>query len=34
MAKEQNANFEAQLFKTADQLRKGIDAANYKDIVL
>lgn len=34
MAKEQNSNFEAQLFKTADQLRKGIDAANYKDIVL
>lgn len=34
MAKEQNQNFEAQLFKTADQLRKWIDAANYKDIVL
>ena len=34
MAQDNNAKFAAQLFKTADQLRKGIDAANYKDIVL
>lgn len=34
MAKEQNNNFEAQLFKTADKLRKNIDAAEYKNVVL
>jgi type I restriction enzyme M protein len=34
MAKEQNSNFEAQLFKTADKLRKNIDAAEYKNVVL
>lgn len=33
MAKE-TANFEAQLFKTADKLRKNIDAAEYKNVVL
>lgn len=32
--KESTQNFEAQLFKTADKLRKNINAANYKDIVL
>jgi type I restriction enzyme M protein len=32
--KEQNGKFEAQLFKTADKLRKNIDAAEYKHIVL
>ena len=30
----QTENFEAQLFKTADKLRKNIDAAEYKHIVL
>lgn len=34
MAKEQNLNFEAQLFKAADKLRKNIDAAEYKNVVL
>ena len=34
MAKENNSNFEAQLFKAADKLRKNIDAAEYKNIVL
>lgn len=34
MAKETTANFEAQLFKTADKLRKNIDAAEYKNVVL
>lgn len=29
-----NQNFEAELFKAADKLRKGIDAAEYKHIVL
>jgi len=33
MAKE-TVNFEAQLFKTADKLRKNIDAAEYKNVVL
>ena len=31
---KQTENFEAQLFKTADKLRKNIDAAEYKHIVL
>ncbi len=34
MAKDSNSNFEAQLFKTADKLRKNIDAAEYKNVVL
>ena len=34
MAKEKNTNFEAQLFKAADKLRKNIDAAEYKNVVL
>lgn len=34
MAKENNSDFEASLFKTADQLRKNIDAAEYKNVVL
>ena len=34
MAKEQNGNFEAQLFKAADKLRKNIDAAEYKNVAL
>ena len=33
MAKENN-NFEAALFTTADKLRKNIDAAEYKNVVL
>lgn len=33
MAKE-TANFESQLFKAADKLRKNIDAAEYKNVVL
>jgi len=33
MSKENN-NFEATLFKTADKLRKNIDAAEYKNVVL
>jgi len=32
--KQGNSNFEAQLFKMADKLRKNIDAAEYKHIVL
>lgn len=34
MAKETNTNFEVQLFKAADKLRKNIDAAQYKNVVL
>ena len=34
MAKEQNINFEDQLFKAADKLRKNIDAAEYKNVAL
>lgn len=34
MAKEKNSEFEASLFKTADKLRKNIDAAEYKNVVL
>lgn len=34
MAKEQNSNFESQLFKAADKLRKNIDAAEYKNVAL
>lgn len=34
MAKEQNISFEQQLFKAADKLRKNIDAAEYKNVVL
>jgi len=30
----QNNNFEAALFNTADKLRKNIDAAEYKNVVL
>jgi len=32
--KEQNGNFETQLFKAANKLRKNIDAAEYKNVVL
>lgn len=32
--KENNNNFEAQLFKAADKLRKNIDAAEYKNVAL
>jgi len=31
---EKNNNFEAQLFRAADKLRKNIDAAEYKNVVL
>jgi type I restriction enzyme M protein len=34
MSQNTTSNFESQLFKAADKLRKGIEAANYKDIVL
>lgn len=34
MAKEQTSNFEAQLFKAADKLRKNIDTAEYKNVAL
>lgn len=34
MAQENSKNFEASLFKTADRLRKNIDAAEYKNVVL
>lgn len=34
MAKETSTNFESQLFKAADKLRKNIDAAEYKNVVL
>ena len=33
-AQKEASDFKAQLFKAADKLRKGINAANYKDIVL
>jgi type I restriction enzyme M protein len=31
---ENNKNFESALFNTADKLRKNIDAAEYKNVVL
>ncbi|MDQ6974782.1 MAG: type I restriction-modification system subunit M N-terminal domain-containing protein [Mariprofundaceae bacterium] len=34
MATDHSNNFEAALFKTADKLRKNIDAAEYKNVVL
>ena len=34
MAKKENSSFERKLFKAADKLRKNIDAAEYKHIVL
>ena len=34
MVQSQTTNFEAQLFKAADKLRKNIDAAQYKHVVL
>lgn len=34
MARDSNNNFEAALFTTADKLRKNIDAAEYKNVVL
>ena len=34
MAQDKNSNFEAQLFKAADKLRKNIDAAEYKNVAL
>lgn len=34
MAQEKNNEFEQSLFKTADKLRKNIDAAEYKNVVL
>ena len=34
MPKESTQNFEAQLFKAADKLRKNIDAAEYKNVAL
>ncbi len=34
MTKQKKSNFEAELFKAADKLRKWIDAAEYKHIVL
>ena len=34
MVKETNGDFEASLFKTADRLRKNIEAAEYKNVVL
>lgn len=34
MKKENNNDFESALFKTADKLRKNIDAAEYKNVVL
>jgi type I restriction enzyme M protein len=34
MAQENNKDFEQALFKTADNLRKNIDAAEYKNVVL
>lgn len=34
MAKETVSTFESQLFKAADKLRKNIDAAEYKNVVL
>ena len=34
MAKKSDTTFEQQLFKAADKLRKNIDAAEYKYVVL
>lgn len=34
MSQDQISNFEAQLFKAADKLRKNIDAAEYKNVAL
>ena len=34
MAKQDNSSFEQKLFKAADKLRKNIDAAEYKHVVL
>jgi type I restriction enzyme M protein len=34
MAKKDNSSFEQKLFKAADKLRKNIDAAEYKHVVL
>lgn len=34
MAKNDNSSFEQKLFKAADKLRKNIDAAEYKHVVL
>jgi type I restriction-modification system DNA methylase subunit len=34
MATDTTSNFEAQLFKAADKLRKNIDAAEYKNVAL
>jgi type I restriction enzyme M protein len=34
MAKKENSSFEQKLFKAADKLRKNIDAAEYKHVVL
>ena len=34
MAKKTTSTFESQLFKAADKLRKNIDAAEYKNVVL
>ena len=34
MAKTDNSSFEQKLFKAADKLRKNIDAAEYKHVVL
>ena len=34
MAKKTDTTFEQQLFKAADKLRKNIDAAEYKYVVL
>ena len=34
MTKKTNTTFEQQLFKAADKLRKNIDAAEYKYVVL
>src|SRR5680860_1870095 len=34
MAKTDNSSFEKKLFKAADKLRKNIDAAEYKHVVL
>ncbi len=34
MATNQNESFEKKLFKAADKLRKNIDAAEYKYVVL
>ena len=34
MTNNEKSNFEAQLFKAADKLRKNIDAAEYKNVAL